>query len=187
MTSQNYNIDTYENKADSELENIIKQGQIELLEKLPTLQLGLSCHFCRLSVWCSSWGWCNEMTGVKVDNKVKFKVNRNIRYTPSLSPSNCVTISDCHVVFWHRDSHCVIEQQPRTHPRPPSSLIISTDPSLSLPGRGQQYSAVEEIYFMLWIQLTSHISHCIVLLKYNICMYNTYLEINKEFFREALI
>ena len=43
------------------------------------------------------------MTRVKVDNKVKFKVNRNIRYTPSPSPGgrpgNCVTISAvCHVV-----------------------------------------------------------------------------------------
>ena len=49
---------------------------------MPFLSLTLGWLY---GVWYSR-GWCNEMTGVKVGNKVKFKVNRNIRYTPSPLP-----------------------------------------------------------------------------------------------------
>ena len=43
--------------------------------------VGLSGSFSEIS----DVGLVGEMTSVKVDNKVKFKVNRNIRYTPSQS------------------------------------------------------------------------------------------------------
>ena len=87
---------------------IISGGANSLI--LLTLPSSQHCQPCsQFLIFAPGDGSGSDDDWRKVDNKVKFKVNRNIRYTPwprpSCPPGNCVTIKwlsrdvTCHVVF----------------------------------------------------------------------------------------